>query len=112
MLNPTALVFAAATLLAPLPFAPAQTPTTDNRMAKSAIAAGEETGTDDPAKDFVDSFNSRSAVMLAVNGHVVAADDQAASAKEWNWTLLLLGCAGLVMTTLPRRPIRRAVISP
>ena len=52
-------------------------------------------------------------MTLAVNGRVVATHDERASitTNRWNWTLLLLGCAGLVVAQLARRRPRRGMIS-
>ena len=116
MPGPIALVLAAGVLLAPAPFAVAQFLPTNSSHGLAAIGASNEMAVDDFAQDFdpFDVFSSRPAMTLAVNGRVVATDDEPASAtaREWNWTLLLLGCAGLVMTNLPRRLGRRAVIFP
>jgi hypothetical protein len=114
MLGPTAIVFAAALLLAPPPFAAARTPMSHYLHSSAAIGASEMV-VDHVNKDFdpYDVLSSRSAMTLAVNGRVVATDDEPASAtvNGWNWTFLLLGCAGLVMTSLPRPRVRRPIIS-
>lgn len=111
-----ALVLAAGVLLAPAPFAVAQSLSIDSSHGLAAIGVSNETAVDDFAQDFdpYEIFSSRPAMTLAVNGRVVATDGEPASATgyEWNWTLLLLGFAGLVMTNLPRRLGRRAVIFP
>ena len=79
------------------------------------IGASGGSPAEDPANDFDldDLLGSRPAMTLAVNGRIVATADEAASSASngWNWTLLLLGCAGLVLAKLGRRPVRRAMIS-
>jgi hypothetical protein len=115
MLGPTAVVFAAAMLLAPPSFAAARTPISLYLHSSAAIGASDEPAADGVNEDFdpYDVLSSRSALTLAVNGRVVATDDEPASAtvNGWNWTFLLLGCAGLVMTSLPRPRVRRPIIS-
>jgi hypothetical protein len=94
-----AVLFAAGALLLPPSFASAQTGAIDFSRTAFLIGASDETQADNFAKDFdpYDVFSGHSATMLAVNGRVVAIDDEpaAATANGWNWTLLLLGCAGL-----------------
>jgi hypothetical protein len=115
MLGPTAIVFAAAMLFAPPPFAAARPPMTHGLHSSAAIDGSDETLADDIDKEFdpYDVLGSRSAMTLAVNGRVVATDDEPASAtvNGWNWTFLLLGCTGLVLTSLPRPRVRRPVFS-
>ena len=115
MLSRTALLVAAGVLIAPLASAAAQPVANKAPRALSPIGATDETAIDNPGANF-DLYGvsgKDSAMVLAVNGRVVAtaAEETAhASPGEWNWTLLLLGCAGLVMTTVPRRAARRMVI--
>jgi hypothetical protein len=112
----TLVAFAAATLLAPLgSFASATTPASDFWPATAQVSAVGETGTDDAVKDADpdDDQGNSPAMTLAVNGRVVATAEQPLSvtANKWNWTLLLLGCAGLVVAQLTRRRPRRGMIS-
>ncbi|HKN29200.1 MAG TPA: hypothetical protein VJY34_15465 [Roseiarcus sp.] len=96
-------------------FASAQTSTIDFSRTAFLIGEGAEMVADDLDKDLdaEDVLGARPAMTLAVNGRVVATYDEAATAtaSEWNWTFLLFGCAGLVLTRLARRPVRRAIIS-
>ena len=115
MLKLTAVLFAAGALLLSPSFASAQTNTVELSRMALLLGAGGETAADDLAKevDSEDVLGDWPAMTLAVNGRIVAthAEHAAASANGWNWTLLLLGCAGLVVTRVARRPARRAIIS-
>jgi hypothetical protein len=106
-------LLAAGVLLLPPSFASAQTGATDLSQSAFLIGRGGETAADELAKDFDLDDGDRPAMTLAVNGHVVAIHNEraVATANGWNWTLLLLGCAGLVVAQLARRPVRRAIIS-
>jgi len=115
MLRPVAVLFAAGVFLLPSSFSSAQTPTIDLSRTAFLIGAAGETAADELAKDFdaKDVLGDRPAMSLAVNGRVVATDDEATrpTASGRNWTFLLLGCAGLVVARLARRPVRCAIIS-
>jgi hypothetical protein len=115
MRGPIAVLCAAGVVLLPPSFASAQTSTIDSSSTGFLIGPGGETVADDLAKNFSpeDVLGDGPAMTLAVNGHVVATHDEhaAATANGWNWTFLLLGCAGLVVAQLGRRPTRRAIIS-
>lgn len=75
--------------------------------ATAQINVGGETARDDVVRDFDqdDGLGIRSAITLAVNGRVVAVHDElsAVTANKWNWTFLLVGCTGLVVSQLARR---------
>ncbi len=109
----SALALAAAMLLAATgSFASATSSASDFPYATAQVG---ETANDDALKDSEpdDDQGNSAAMTLAVNGRVVATREQRASitTNGWNWTLLLLGCAGLVVAQLARRRPRRGMIS-
>src|SRR5208283_543675 len=98
--RPNALVFAAGMLfLSSSTFASTPIPVIDYSHPAAPVG---ETVTDDTVKgsDADDVLAGHSPLTLAVNGRVVATHDEPASvtANKWNWTLLVLGCAGLVVS--------------
>ncbi len=116
MRRAVAILFTAGMLFLPQSFASAGTPTIVSSRAASLVSPGSETAVDDLGKGFGpdDVLGTRRPMTLAVNGRLVATVGDPASAmtaNRWNWTFLLLGCAGLVMASLARRPVRRIVIS-
>ncbi len=78
-------------------------------------ATADDTATDEAVKDFnADAVAmDSSATTFAVNGRIVPSnkDPVSAVANKWNWTLLIFGCAGLVISQLARRRSRRAIIT-
>ena len=113
MPRPIEFVLAAVLLLLPS-VALASAPGSANRSLGGA-ASSVDSATDVAVKTFngAAAAADRSPMTLAVNGRVVATDKEgaAAVAKKWNWTLLLLGCAGLVVSQFARRRSRRPMIS-
>ena len=111
---PRPIEFALAAVLLLLPsIAVPSAPGSANRSLRGA-ASSVDSATDVAVKTFNGGVApDRSPMTLAVNGRVVATDKEgaAAVAKKWNWTLLLLGCAGLVVSQIARRRSRRPMIS-
>jgi hypothetical protein len=111
--KPAAFAFAACVLL--LPFMALASQRELGSDPSRAIGSANEKVTDDAVKDFNADVATpdRSAMTLAVNGRIVASERQSATAvaNKWNWTLLLLGCTGLVVSQLARRRSRRPMIS-
>ena len=83
-------------------------------LSQTIVQVGETTAGDavkDSESD--DDQGNSSAMTMAVNGRIVAAtgDHASIATSKWNWTLLLLGCAGLVVAQIARHRPRRGVIS-
>lgn len=78
-------------------------------VADSGSMAPDDLARDDNREDVL---GDRPTATLAVNGRVLASEGGPGVpiADGWNWTLLLLGCAGLAITRVARRPARRFVI--
>jgi hypothetical protein len=111
-----ATLVAAGAAVLPQSFAWAQMRPIEISHVSAPVGPDGETPGENPVGDFGSDeiLHGRPALMLAVNGRIVATDGEPAVAttEGWNWTLLLLGCVGLVLANLSRRPVRRAVLSP
>ena len=101
-----ALALATAALFVPIDFHVSTT-----LAATARINTGGATASPDVVRiiNQDDDLGLPSATTLSVNGRVVAVHEEASAitANQWNWTFLLLGCGGLVVSQLARRRSRR-----